>query len=266
MATPLLLVVHGRTGGVIPTVYRQLAQELERRRQGPVGLLALTAPASGEDLDLWGPALTLVPLLLLPGNHARVDVPALARQLGPGPAAAVATRRSDTALLAAGEGLEEPGAGQGHGAGGGRKHGVGSETAPAPGPRLRRLPFLGAWPAWQSALAAELAALSDPAGSGGRTPAQPPLLLHHPLAGGLGSRYLEHLQRSLHCRCLAAQYSSQDSEAPALAIDGPVLPLALAANRLTERLEPQLGRSQAAPLLERPRLRQVLIELLAALP
>ena len=290
MATPLLLVVHGRTGGVIPTVYRQLAQELERRRQGPVGLLALTAPASGEDLDLWGPALTLVPLLLLPGNHARVDVPALARQLGPGPAAAVATKRSDTALLAAGEGLEEPGAGQGHGpgaspaasgamaadevvgtggdhgAGGGRKHGVGSETAPAPGPRLRRLPFLGAWPAWQSALAAELAALSDPAGSGGRTPAQPPLLLHHPLAGGLGSRYLEHLQRSLHCRCLAAQYSSQDSEAPALAIDGPVLPLALAANRLTERLEPQLGRSQAAPLLERPRLRQVLIELLAALP
>jgi hypothetical protein len=156
--------------------------------------------------------------------------------------------------------------GAGFGTGGGRNHGVGPETAPAPGPRLRRLPFLGAWPAWQSALAAELAALSEPAGSGARAPTQPPLLLHHPLEGSLGSRYLEQLQRRLHCHCLAAPYSSQDSEALALAIDGPVLPLALAANRLTERLEPQLGRSQAAPLLERPRLRQALIELLAALP
>ncbi len=227
MATPLLLVVHGRTGGVIPELYRQLAQELQQRRQAPVALRALTAPppAPGEDIALWGPELTLVPLLLLPGNHARVDVPALARRL-----------RSTAAA-----GLLDPGSG------------------------VRRLPFLGAWPAWQSALASELAALADSTDGAGRVPA-PPLLLHHPLEGHLAPRYLEHLQRRLDCRCLAAPYSSADSEEPALAIDGPVLPLALAANRLTERLEPRLGRAQAAPLLERPRLRQLLLEHLVALP
>ncbi|MCX5947410.1 MAG: hypothetical protein NTY67_04245 [Cyanobacteria bacterium] len=231
MATPLLLVVHGRTGGVIPEVYQRLARELEQRRQAPVGLRALTAPmpvplpAPGEELALWGPGLTLVPLLLLPGNHARVDVPSLARRL-----------RSTAAA-----GLLAPGSG------------------------VRRLPFLGAWPAWQSALAAELAALADSSVSGGRVKA-PPLLLHHPLEGPLALRYLEHLQRRLGCRCLAAPYSSADSEEPALAIDGPVLPLSLAANRLTERLEPRLGRAQAAPLLERPRLRQLLLEHLVALP
>ena len=229
MATPLLLVVHGRTGGVIPEVYQRLARELEQRRQAPVGLRALTAPlpvplpAPGEELALWGPGLTLVPLLLLPGNHARVDVPALARQL-----------QLTLSVVRAGAGV-------------------------------RRLPFLGAWPAWQSALAEELAALADSSVSGGRVKA-PPLLLHHPLEGHLAPRYLEHLQRRLGCRCLAAPYSSADSEEPPLAIDGPVLPLALAANRLTERLEPRLGRVQAAPLLERPRLRQLLLEQLAALP
>ena len=229
MATPLLLVVHGRTGGVIPEVYQQLARELEQRRQAPVGLRALTAPlpvplpAPGEELALWGPGLTLVPLLLLPGNHARVDVPALVRLL-----------RLTPAVVPAGDGV-------------------------------RRLPFLGAWPAWQGALAAELAALADIATSAGQPPA-PPLLLHHPLEGHLAPRYLEHLQRRLGCRCLAAPYSSADFEEPALAIDGPVLPLALAANRLTERLEPRLGHAQAAPLLERPRLRLLLLEQLAALP
>ncbi len=225
MATPLLLVVHGRTGGEIPEVYRQLAQELQQRRQAPVGLRALTAPPPpGEALALWGSGLTLVPLLLLPGNHARVDVPALARQLRPNPA-----------VVPAGAGV-------------------------------RRLPFLGAWPAWQQALAAELVALADPVVAGERLPARPPLLLHHPLEGQLALRYLAHLQRSLGCRCLATPYSSQNPEELALAIDGPVLPLALAANRLTERLEPLLSRSQAAPLLERPRLRQLLLEQLAALP
>jgi hypothetical protein len=231
MATPLLLVVHGRTGGLIPELYRQLAQELQQRRQAPVSLRALTvsSPGPGAEIALSGPAMTLVPLLLLPGNHARVDVPALARQLG-----------------------ATAGVGGDHGAGGW-------------GARVRRLPFLGAWPAWQSALAAELAALDESAASAGRVPATP-LLLHHPLEGPLAPRYLEHLQRRLGCRCLAAPYSSTDPEEPALAIDGPVLPLALAANRLTERLEPRLGRAQAAPLLERPRLRQLLLEQLAALP
>ena len=149
----------------------------------------------------------------------------------------------------------------------GRNHGPGGEGVPAPVPGVRRLPFLGAWPAWQSALAAELAALADSTDGAWRLPVEPPpLLLHHPLEGNLAPRYLEHLQRRLGCRCLAAPYSSVDLEEPALAIDGPVLPLALAANRLTERLEPRLGRAQAAPLLERPRLRQLLLEQLAALP
>lgn len=245
MATPLLLVVHGRTGGLIPELYRQLAQELQQRRQAPVGLRALTAtaPVPGADLDLLGPDLTLVPLLLLPGNHARVDVPALARQLG-----------------------ATAGVGGGHGAGGwGAVPGAVPEISRVAGARVRRLPFLGAWPAWQSALAAELAALVESAASAGRVPATP-LLLHHPLEGPLAHRYLEHLQRRLGCRCLAAPYSSADPEEPALASDGPVLPLALAANRLTERLEPRLGRAQAAPLLQRPRLRQLLLEHLVALP
>ena len=226
MATPLLLVVHGRSGGVIPEVYQLLARELEQRRQAPVALRALTAPPPEPGA---GPAagdrrLTLVPLLLLPGNHARVDLPALARQLRPTPA-----------VVPAGGGV-------------------------------RRLPFLGAWPAWQQALAAELVALADPVAGGEWLPARPPLLLHHPLEGPLALRYLAHLQRSLGCCCLAAPYSSPHPEEPALAIDGPVLPLALAANRLTERLEPQLGQRRAAPLLERPRLRQLLVDQLAALP
>jgi hypothetical protein len=115
-------------------------------------------------------------------------------------------------------------------------------------------------------LAAELAVLADQAARGGRPLAQRPLLLHHPLEEGAASRYLAYLERRLGCRCLAAPYSSQDPEELPLAIDGPSLPLALAANRLTERLEPRLGSLQAAPLLARPRLRQLLLDQLVALP
>jgi len=214
-ACPLLLLVHGRSQGLIPEDLQALAAELQQRRGAPVLLKALS-----ESRPLLLPPLPqplwLVPLLLLPGDHVRHDLPRLRREL-----------RTQTGL--------------------------------------RVLPFLGAWPAWQIALAAELGALADAATGAGRVPA-PPLLLHHPLEGPLAHRYLEHLQRRLGCRCLAAPYSSTDPEEPALAIDGPVLPLALAANRLTERLEPRLGRAQAAPLLERPRLRQLLLDHLAALP
>ncbi|MFZ0409853.1 MAG: hypothetical protein WAM11_17340 [Cyanobium sp.] len=215
-ACPLLLLVHGRTQGLIPEDLQALAADLQQRRGAPVLLRALS-----ESRPLLLPPLRqplwLVPLLLLPGEHVRHDLPRLRREL-----------RSRTGL--------------------------------------RMLPFLGAWPAWQRALAAELAALADPLASGERPAAGPPLLLHHPLEGSLALRYLAHLQRSVGCRCQATPYSSQDSEQLALAIDGPVLPLALAANRLTERLEPLLGRRRARPLLERPRLRQLLIEHLAALP
>jgi sirohydrochlorin ferrochelatase len=125
---------------------------------------------------------------------------------------------------------------------------------------LRRWPFLGAWPAWRQALAAEAAELAA-AGGGGR-----PLLLHHPLEGALAQRYLQELGRLCAAELRAAPYSSTDSEELALPIRGPVLPLALAANRLTEALAPRLGAAAAAPLLERPRLRSALLAELEALP
>jgi sirohydrochlorin ferrochelatase len=213
-AAPLLLVVHGRAGGVVPAAWQELAAELERRRGAPVALRALTAadpgpPPCGSPLCGLRP-LGVVPLLLLPGGHVRHDLPAIVAALG---------RR---------------------------------------GP-LRRWPFLGAWPAWQAALAKEAAELA--AVGGGR-----PLLLHHPLEGPLAQRYLQHLERLCAAELRAAPYSSTDSEELALPIRGPVLPLALAANRLTEALTPRLGTAAAAPLLERPRLRSALLAALEALP
>lgn len=83
--SPLVLVVHGRQGGVIPEALLWLAAELEQRRQSPVLLQALTAEAPAGDARFQLAArragvLTLVPLLLLPGEHARSDVPAIAAQ------------------------------------------------------------------------------------------------------------------------------------------------------------------------------------------
>jgi sirohydrochlorin ferrochelatase len=215
IASPLLLVVHGRAGGVIPTEVHDLAGELEAARKAPVLLEALTAdrppvrPAAGAE-----DPLVLVPLFLLPGSHVRRDVPAIAERCR-----------------------------------GGRE--------------LRRLPFLGAWSEWQRALAEELAGLAapgavEPAGA----PSAGPRLLHHPLEGRLGAAYLAHLERVTGARCLPTPYSATDREAPPLALSGPALPLALAANRLTDALPPPLNR----PLLQRPRFRAVLLERLRALP
>ena len=113
MRAPLVLVVHGRQGGVIPEVLQELAAALEQRRGAPVLLQALTAPPP--DLDRrWQLAvqrrgrLLLVPLLLLPGDHVCRDVPELAAQW----------RRQAGAGIA-----------------------------------VERRPFLGAWPAWQQLLA-----------------------------------------------------------------------------------------------------------------
>jgi hypothetical protein len=238
MATPLLLLVHGRAGGVIPTEFMVLAAELEDRRAAPVLLQALTAstpPAPPASLSV----LTLVPLLLLPGTHVRFDLPAVAAHW----------RRQ------------------------------------AP---LRRLPFLGAWPAWQRGLAEEVAALqalvrspiappsatacgnpgtsvaprSGPWESIGLPLTAGPVLLHHPLEGPLARRYLRHLSRRSGARCLAAPYSSAVNEEPPLAIDGPALPLALAANRLTEAQGGRFG----PPLLERERCRTALLNALEILP
>ena len=116
---PLVLVVHGRSGGLIPEELQDWARELEQRRGAPVLLQALTSGAPDPDPAFWAGAhragtVGLVPLLLLPGGHVRKDLPAIARawrtRLGPGPAIA-----------------------------------------------LQRYPFLGAWPAWQLLLAGQLA-------------------------------------------------------------------------------------------------------------
>jgi sirohydrochlorin ferrochelatase len=218
MATPLLLVVHGRAGGTVPAELQHLAAELGRRRNAPVGVQALTAAPAAQLQDLFEqplpPACTLsvAPLMLLPGEHVRADLPAIAEHW----------RRRE---------------------------------APRP---VKRLPFVGAWPAWQRALAAELAEL--PAALLRRPVA--PLLLHHPLEGPLASRYLSHLQRVTRARCVATAYSAEALATLQLTLTAPVLPLALAANRLTDQLADQLG----PPLLQRARFRQVLLDQLEAVP
>ncbi len=114
--SPLVLVVHGRQGGVIPSLYRDLAQELGRRRGAPVLVQALTAEAPAADAAFWLAAqragsITVVPLLLLPGEHVRRDLPAL-----------VAGWRAATA----------------------------GALPEGPGPSVGWRPFVGSWPAWQS--------------------------------------------------------------------------------------------------------------------
>jgi sirohydrochlorin ferrochelatase len=125
--------------------------------------------------------------------------------------------------------------------------------------RVQHWPFLGAWPRWQAALARELAGLAMQDAL--------PLLLHHPLEGPLAARYLTTLERRTGAHCIATPYSAEHLAelkltlaAPALA--APALPLALAANRLTDQLAEQVG----PPLLQRPGLRQLLLAELEALP
>lgn len=217
-AAPLLLLVHGRSGGHIPAELRALAAELEQRRGAPVQLLALTDPMSPElpPVDRQAPAATLVPLLLLPGSHVRQDLPRLTAEL----------RRQ--------------------------------------GP-LRRLPFLGSWPSWQQALADELGELALSVDK-----AQAPLLLHHPLQGPLAERFLALLARRCGALCLPAAFEDTTVQRwlpGGTGSPGPaVLPLALAANRLTDSLQALAPEMAARPLLQRPRLRQLLLEALEALP
>ena len=238
--SPLVLVVHGRQGGQIPVELRALAAELEQRRGSPVVLQALTAEPPQADQRFWAAArragaLTLVPLLLLPGGHVRSDLPSIAARW---------QRRA----------------------------------AAADAPRLRRRPFLGAWPAWQHTLAGVLAEALTAAAAAAPEPAPPPLArwLHHPLQGSLAARYVAHLEAVLCQSALATPYSAGAADlllppgAPAL-----LLPLTLAANRLSESLHSSLaaGRSPSdppltllPPLLEIPPLRQFLLSALEVLP
>ena len=116
---PLVLVVHGRSGGLIPEELQDWARELEQRRGAPVLLQALSSSAPDPGPGFWAGAqragsVGLVPLLLLPGGHVRKDLPAIARAW---------RSRLDPGLAIA----------------------------------LQRYPFLGAWPAWQHLLAGQLA-------------------------------------------------------------------------------------------------------------
>jgi hypothetical protein len=111
---------------------------------------------------------------------------------------------------------------------------------------LLRLPFLGAWPRWQQALAAELASLIAVHGA-------PLHLGYHPVRGQLPQRYLEHLARQLGTGVVLAPYSAAQLPLGALARTGPPLTLALAA-------------ANEGSLLRRPGLRRALLELLEALP
>lgn len=72
------LVVHGRSGGVVPESLIELQQALQQRRQAPVQLEVLTAttPPACPEQPSW-----LVPLLLWPGSHARADVPEIRHRM-----------------------------------------------------------------------------------------------------------------------------------------------------------------------------------------
>ena len=72
------LVVHGRSGGVVPESLIEFHQALQQRRQAPVQLEVLTAdsPPVSPEQPSW-----LVPLLLWPGSHARADVPEIKNRM-----------------------------------------------------------------------------------------------------------------------------------------------------------------------------------------
>jgi hypothetical protein len=225
--SPLVLVVHGRQGGVIPAVYHELARSLEHRRGAPVLLQALTGDAPQPDarFRLAGRragAITLVPLLLLPGEHVRGDLPALA-----------SAWRAELA-------------------------GSGSWAAAS---AVRRLPFLGAWPAWQQLLARVLRQAD-----GGRGL----IWLHHPVQGPLCARFLGHLERVLGRPGLPSAALQQSAALPAPVGGAAVLaPLSLAPSRLTESLNMASFAPSVEvlpPLLDLPAVHEFLLASLEALP
>jgi sirohydrochlorin ferrochelatase len=232
------LVVHGRSGGLIPDELQDWARELEQRRDAPVLLQALTKGAPEPNPGFWAGAhragsVGLVPLLLLPGGHVRQDLPTIARawrdRLGPDPAI-----------------------------------------------QLQRYPFLGAWPAWQQLLADQLAPREDPSEDFAAIhwlhhPLEGPLAQRY-LAhlgrvlgkAGIATPYTADLAELV----LPDERSERGTVA--------VLPLTLASNRLTETLAAgqrlPLDPGQARPpwplppLLQQPAIRQFLLKALEGLP
>ena len=131
--------------------------------------------------------------------------------------------------------------------------------ADGPFSMVKRLPFLGAWPPWQQAIAAEVRDLGPAPGD---APAGGVRLLHHPIEGAAPRRYLELLEARTGGRCLAATGVGPLPGDPSQ----PLLPLALASNRLTEQLAEHGPTVRAEPLLKRPRCRQALLESLVGVP
>jgi hypothetical protein len=123
---------------------------------------------------------------------------------------------------------------------------------------VRVLPFLGAWPCWQRALAFEVAQ--------GATDRARPRWLHHPISGPLAVRYLAHLERVTSATCIQIPGDYGDLVALAGEQQGVFMPLCLGASRLSEGLAPLLGEAAAAPLLARPALRERLLRALEVLP
>ena len=233
--SPLVLVVHGRRGGVIPDEVRALASAVEQRRGAPVVLQALTAEPPQASAGFFDAAqqaqmVTLVPLLLVPGGHVRVDLNAIARDW--------------------------------------RRRLSSQQAASQQGVALQRCSFLGAWPAWQQLLAAQLRQVA-----GGRSCCW----LHHPLDGELPKRYVVLLTQVLGYPGVSAPYSAaMDQLGPVAANSTVVQPLTLAANRLTESLEasvmsePGTGSNRRIqllpPLLQQLEVREFLLTSLEALP
>ena len=226
--TPVVLLVHGRREGRIPQELETLATALAHRRGAPVLLQALTAAAPEPQPAFWhaaqrSGAVTLVPLLLLPGGHVRSDLPAIATHW--------------------------------------------NAVARSQGVALKRRPFLGSWPAWQQALAAAFRSRRVAAGRCG-------VWLHHPLDGALAGRFVEHLSGVLEAPALAATYSDPMASLEPRHRGAVLLPLTLAANRLSETLELALSQSNQAPdqadvlppLLHWPELHQIVLDALTLLP
>ena len=120
----------------------------------------------------------------------------------------------------------------------------------AGGAEVTMLPFLGAWPQWWTSVATALQAeLCDES-----------VLVYHPLRAGVADRFLAVLASRLDP--LLVPFDRWPDYLLSHPTAVPV-PLALAPNRITEALREAGG---MPPLLEHPLTRQVLIDLLAALP
>jgi len=133
------------------------------------------------------------------------------------------------------------------------------------GHSLRRLPFLGAWLPLQ-ALLRDLVQKEYLQG-------RQAVLVHHPLRAGLASRHLTTLRRRLAAALVPADHLHHYTPPHRSS----ALPLALAANRMSESLQHRLVCSSAngdsfgfdhvlPPLLEHSRCRANLLQLLTALP